>query len=63
MMSMQADFPDEFDYTPTPIHKTLDIHLQELRQQIAHDIENAVIEVVGDSAHTLQQAANIARGK
>ena len=37
--------------------------VKELREQIAEDIENAVIEVAGNSAHTLNQAAAIARGK
>ena len=36
--------------------------LNELREQIAQEIENAVIEVAGDSAATMQQAARIARG-
>jgi hypothetical protein len=45
------------------LEKTIEIQLQELREKIANDIENAVIEKAGDSAHTLQQAANIARGK
>jgi DNA-directed RNA polymerase subunit RPC12/RpoP len=35
---------------------------EELREKIAQEIENAVIEVVGDSAATMQQAARIARG-
>ena len=35
---------------------------KELREQIAKEIENVVIEVVGNSAHTLNQAARIARG-
>ena len=34
-----------------------------LRKQIAKEIENAVIETVGDSAATMAQAAAIARGK
>ncbi len=33
-----------------------------LREQIAKEIENAVIETVGDSAATMAQAAAIARG-
>ena len=31
------------------------------REDAALDIENAVIEVAGNSAHTMQQAARIAR--
>ena len=34
-----------------------------VREQIAREIENAVIEVVGNSAETMRQAATIARGK
>lgn len=33
------------------------------REDAAIDIENAVIEVAGNSAHTMQQAARVARGK
>ena len=36
--------------------------LNELREQIAQEIENAVIEVAGNSDATMQQAARIARG-
>lgn len=36
---------------------------QKLREQIAQEIEDAIIEVAGDSASTMQQAARIARGK
>ena len=35
---------------------------KEIREKVAQEIENAVIEVVGDSAATMQQAARIARG-
>lgn len=34
-----------------------------LREQIAQEIEAAVIEVAGNSAATMRQAATIARGK
>jgi hypothetical protein len=34
-----------------------------IREQIAQEIENAVIEVAGNSAATMEQAAQIARGK
>ena len=34
-----------------------------VREQIAQEIEAAVIEVVGNSAETMRQAAKIARGK
>lgn len=34
----------------------------QLREQIALDIENAIIEVVGNSAATMQQAVRIVRG-
>jgi N-acetylglutamate synthase/N-acetylornithine aminotransferase len=44
------------------MNKTREYELKELREQIARDIENAVIEVAGDSAHTMEQAARIARG-
>ena len=37
--------------------------LNELREQIAQEIENAVIEVAGNSDATMQQAARIARGQ
>lgn len=33
------------------------------REKIAQEIESAVIKVVGDSAATMRQAADIARGK
>ena len=33
------------------------------REDAAQDIDNAIIEVAGDSAHTMRQAARIARGK
>ena len=33
------------------------------RAKIAKEIEDAVIEVVGDSAATMKQAATIARGR
>jgi metal-dependent HD superfamily phosphatase/phosphodiesterase len=36
--------------------------LNELREQIAQEIENAVIEVAGNSDATMQQAARIVRG-
>jgi hypothetical protein len=48
---------------PKKIEKTVAIQLQELREQIAQDIENAVIKVAGNSAAAMQQAADIARGK
>lgn len=44
------------------VKKTLHEIETMLREQIAREIENAVIEVVGDSAATMQQAARIARG-
>ena len=34
-----------------------------VREEVAQDIENAVIETAGDSAATMSQAARIARGK
>ena len=34
-----------------------------LREKIAGEIENAVIEVAGNSAATMEQAARIARGQ
>lgn len=34
-----------------------------IREKIAQEIESAVIEVAGNSAHTMRQAAAIARGK
>lgn len=38
-------------------------HLQEIvREQVAQEIESAVIEVAGNSAATMEQAARIARG-
>lgn len=36
---------------------------QKLREQIAQEIEDAVIEVAGNSAETMAQAARIARGR
>ena len=45
------------------MEKTLAIHLQEQREQIAQEIENAVIEVVGNSAATIEQATRIVRGQ
>lgn len=44
------------------MNKTLEVHMQDLREQIAQDIETAVIEVVGNSSATMKQAAAIARG-
>lgn len=44
------------------IHNLLSQLELEFREQIAKEIENAVIEVVGDSAATMRQAAKIARG-
>lgn len=37
--------------------------ISKVREQIAQEIEDAVIEIAGNSAHTLDQAAAIARGK
>lgn len=34
----------------------------QLREQIATDLDNAIIEVAGNSAATMQQAARIVRG-
>ena len=39
-MSMKADFPEEFDFVQPPVHKTLEIHLQEQREKFASQIEN-----------------------
>lgn len=36
---------------------------QKLREQIAQEIEDAIIEVAGNSAATIAQAARIARGR
>lgn len=36
---------------------------QKLREQIAQEIEDAIIEVAGDSSATIAQAARIARGR
>ena len=33
------------------------------REMLAREIEDAVIEMVGDSAHTMNQAAGIVRGR
>lgn len=43
------------------VEKTLKIRLEEQREAIAQELENAVIEVAGDSAATMQQAINIVR--
>lgn len=55
---------DEYDGSENVVPE-IDINKFEkkLREQIAQEIENAVIETVGDSAATMAQAAAIARGK
>jgi hypothetical protein len=44
------------------IHNLLSQLELEFREQIAKEIEDAIIEVVGDSAATMRQAARIVRG-
>lgn len=55
---------DEYDGWETVVPE-IDIANYEarLREQIAQEIEAAVIEFAGDSAKTMEQAARIARGK
>lgn len=45
------------------MEKTLKVHLKELREEIAQELENAVIETVGNSAATMDQAIRIVRGE
>lgn len=45
-----------------PDDPTWDDIEKQLREEIAQEIENAVIEVAGNSAATMEQAARIARG-
>ena len=44
------------------IESAIKIALAQQREEIAKELENAVIEVAGDSAATMDQAVRIVRG-